>query len=121
MKIFIVAGEPSGDIHAAKLMKELKVKDSTIEFIGIGGMMMEQEGLKSIIPLEQISVVGFIEVLKKYRLFSMLLKQCKKIMLKEKVDCFIAVDYPGFNLKLSKFSKTNNIPVFYYIAPQVWA
>ncbi|MCL2039008.1 MAG: lipid-A-disaccharide synthase [Bacteroidetes bacterium] len=121
MKIFIVAGEPSGDIHAAKLMNKLKEINPNISFFGIGGKNMEQEGLKSIIPIEKISVVGFVEVIKKLLLFLKLKKQCQQIMLKENVDCFIPVDYPGFNIKLSKFAKQNNIPVFYYIAPQVWA
>ena len=121
MKIFIVAGEPSGDIHAAKLMNKLKSIKTDIQFFGIGGKNMEQEGLKSIIPMEQISVVGFVEVIKKIKLFLNLKKQCQKIMLEKNVDCFIPIDYPGFNIKLAKFSKQNNIPVFYYIAPQIWA
>jgi len=121
MKIFIVAGEPSGDIHAAKLMNKLKAINPDIKFLGIGGKQMEHQGLKSIISVEKISVVGFIEVIKRIKLFLDLKKQCQKIMLDEKVNCFIPVDYPGFNIKLAKFSKQNNIPVFYYIAPQVWA
>jgi lipid-A-disaccharide synthase len=121
MKIFIIAGEPSGDIHASKLMNELKSIIPDIEFFGIGGKNMEKEGLKSIIPIEKISVVGFIEVVKRIKLFLNLKKRCQKIMLSEKVDCFIPVDYPGFNIKLAKFAKRNNIPVFYYIAPQFWA
>ena len=121
MKIFIVAGEPSGDIHAAKLMNKLKSINPNIKFFGIGGKNMEQEGLKSIIPIEKISVVGFIEVIKRIKLFLYLEKQCQKIMLNENVDCFIPIDYPGFNFKIAKFAKQNNIPVFYYIAPQLWA
>ena len=119
MKIFISAGEPSGDMHASILMKQLKSLHSDIQFVGIGGKLMEQEGLVSIIPLEQISVVGFFEVVKRLFLFLKLERQCQHIMLEEKIDCFIAIDYPGFNIKLSKFAKKHNIPVFYYIAPQV--
>ena len=118
MKIFISAGEPSGDMHAAALMKQLKLLYSDIHFFGIGGKLMEKEGLISIIPLEQISVVGFYEVIKRLFLFLKLERQCKKVMIEENVDCFIAIDYPGFNLKLSKFAKKQNIPVYYYIAPQ---
>jgi len=119
MKIFIVAGEPSGDMHGAALMKQLKSLDSTLQFIGIGGKQMQTQGLDSIVPLEQISVVGFFEVVKRLPMFLKLEKQCQKIMIEEEIDCLIPIDYPGLNIKLSKFAKNNNIPVFYYIAPQV--
>jgi lipid-A-disaccharide synthase len=119
MKVFIFVGEPSGDMHAAALMRDMKNKKNDIQFLGVGGEQMAKEGLNSIIPIEQISVVGFAEVVKRIYLFLKLKKQCQKIMLQEKVDCFIAVDYPGFNIKLATFAKKNNIPVYYYIAPQL--
>jgi len=119
-KIFISVGDPSGDIHAARLMK--KINDSIdAEFLGIGGKLMEEQGLNSITSLKDISVVGFWEVAKKYRFFKRLLEQSKDILHKENIDLFLPVDYPGFNLRLSAFSKKNNIPVVYYIAPQLWA
>ena len=121
MKVFIFAGEPSGDLHASKLMQSLKEYNTDIKFFGVGGSLMEAQGLMSLIPLEQIAVVGFSEVLKRYGLFRRLLRRCKEVMIKEKVDCFIAVDYPGFNLRLASFAKKSGIPVYYYIAPQVWA
>jgi lipid-A-disaccharide synthase len=66
-------------------------------------------------------VIGFVEVLKKMLLFLKLKKKCEKILSKQKIDCFIPIDYPGFNFKLAKFAVSKNIPVFYYIAPQLWA
>ncbi len=120
-KFFIVAGDPSGDIHSAKLMKELKLLIPNAEFVGIGGPNMEAEGLKSIVPINLISVVGFWEVAKKYNFFSNLLKTCKNILKSDNFKAFIAVDYPGFNMKLGQFAKSINIPVIYYIAPQLWA
>ncbi len=119
--IFISAGDPSGDIHAARLMKELKKIIPDIEFIGIGGYRMQTEGLQSIIPIQEISVVGFWEVLKKINIFRNLMSNCKNIFTNKKVDLFLPVDYPGFNIKLAKFAKSKNIPVAYYIAPQLWA
>ena len=121
LKIFIVAGEPSGDIHAAFLIKKLKELNPNIEFFGIGGKKMQEQGFKSIVPLEEVAVIGFIEVFKKIKFFLNLKKQCEKIIISEKIDCFIPIDYPGFNLKLAKFATSKNIPVYYYIAPQLWA
>jgi len=119
--VFILAGDPSGDIHAARLMSEMKGIIPDVEFIGIGGDMMQAEGLKSIVPISDISVVGFWEVLKKINLFRNLMSNCKDILLNQKVDLFLPVDYPGFNIKLAKYAKSQNIPVAYYIAPQLWA
>lgn len=119
-KIFICAGDPSGDIHAARLMKKIN-ENINVDFFGIGGNEMENQGLKSIVSIKDISVVGFWEVAKKYNYFKNLLKKCEEIMMENQVDLFLPVDYPGFNLRLSKFAKSNEIPVVYYIAPQLWA
>ncbi len=120
-KFFIVAGDPSGDIHSAKLMKEIKLLMPDAEFVGIGGSLMEAEGLKSIVPISMISVVGFWEVAKKYSFFTKLLEQCKNLIKSNNFKAFIAVDYPGFNMKLAQFAKSIKTPVVYYIAPQLWA
>ena len=122
LKIFISAGDPSGDIHAARLMKKLKDKTgNNCTFIGIGGSKMKEEGLESLADIKEISVVGFWEVAKKYKFFSALLKRSKKLMKDNKTDIFIPVDYPGFNIKLASYARSINIPVAYYIAPQLWA
>jgi len=121
LKLFISAGDPSGDFHAAKLIRELKKLSNDIEFIGIGGSQMQKEGFKSIVPIEDISVVGFWEVAKKYSFFKNLLDKSYNIIKNEKVDAFIPIDYPGFNLRLANKVKKSNIKVIYYIAPQLWA
>lgn len=122
MNIFISAGESSGDMHAARLMQELKaVFREEIHFFGIGGINMQKEGLTSLVDLRNISVVGFLEVAKKAGLFLNLFKLCKQVICNNKIDLFIPVDYPGFNLKLAKYCKSQKIPVFYYIVPQLWA
>ncbi len=120
-KIFISAGDPSGDVHSARLMAELKKLEPSLEFTGLGGPAMLAEGLKSIAKLEDISVVGFWEVAKKYFFFSDLLNKCKNILKSGEIEAFIPVDYPGFNIRLAAFAKKTGLPVIYYIAPQLWA
>jgi lipid-A-disaccharide synthase len=120
-RIYIIAGDTSGDLHASKLMKELKKLDSSVQFFGIGGEKMIQQGLSSFVSMNEISVVGFWEVAKKYSFFRNLLEKVKEEILRLKVDLFIAVDYPGFNSRIASFVKTIGIPVVWYIAPQLWA
>jgi lipid-A-disaccharide synthase len=120
-RYFIVAGEPSGDMHGARLINSMKRINPNIEFVGIGGPAMAMEGLDSIVPMEKISVVGMWEVAKRIIFFRNLLSECRKILTQTKFDAFIPIDFPGFNLKLSEFAHKINIPVIYYIAPQLWA
>lgn len=120
-KIFILAGDPSGDIHAARLMRELKIRIPDAKFIGIGGKYMIEEGLNSIIDINKIAVVGLWEVAKKLFFFKNLLKKCEFILKNENIDLFLPVDYPGFNIRLAEHAKKSNIKVVYYIAPQLWA
>lgn len=122
-KIFISAGDTSGDIHAAKLINKMKELDPEISFFGIGGTEMEKTGFfKSIIPLKEISVVGFYEVAKKIQLFRKLMKDSLDLIKNENIDVVIPVDYPGFNIELAKrLKKSSNKKVIYYIAPQLWA
>lgn len=121
VNIFITAGEPSGDKHASRLMKAIKKIIPDCRFIGFGGPEMESQGLQSLIPMSEISVVGFLEVAKKYSLFTKLMKQCKEKLKNEKPDIYIPVDYPGFNIRLASHAKSLGIKVVYYIAPQLWA
>lgn len=121
IRVFISAGEPSGDLHAAKLMKELKVLFGDVQFFGLGGAKMTEQGLRPIVPMSDISVVGFWEVARKYSFFRKLLQTCADILISEKIDLFIPVDYPGFNMILAGRAKSAGIRVAYYIAPQLWA
>jgi lipid-A-disaccharide synthase len=121
MRYFIVAGEPSGDLHSAKLMSAIKLLDPSAEFFGIGGSKMEEVGLQSIVPMQQMSVVGFWEVAKRYSFFKGVLNDCAQLMKKVQADVFLPVDYPGFNQRLAGSAKKNQIPVVWYIAPQLWA
>jgi len=121
LRFFIVVGDPSGDRYGASLMKSMKEQHPECSFDGIGGPLMEKEGLKSIIPLETMSVVGFWEVIKRYSVLNDVLQRSKALLTTQRYDAFIPIDYPGFNLRLASFAKSIGTPVFYYIAPQLWA
>ena len=122
MNIFILAGEPSGDEYGAKLMQNLMAQESNVNFIGIGGPLMQQQGLKSIVPLEKMSVMGFFEIIKTLPFFLKLEKNILKLIAKKKPDKIILIDYPGLNLRLApKIKSLINTQIFYYISPQIWA
>lgn len=119
--IFIVAGESSGDIHASKLIKEIKELKPDLKFVGIGGNKMIDAGLVNLFPLENISVVGFFEVLKNIKEIRKAFQICKEYLETKKIELVILVDFPGFNIKIAQYAKGLGIPVCYYIAPQMWA
>lgn len=121
MKLMILAGEVSGDIHAGKLVKELKEDLSNAEFIGIGGPMMETAGVRLFYHLKDLAVLGIAEVIKKYGHFRRIFKDLTRILETERPDALILVDYPGFNVRFAKVAKKKGIPVIYYISPQIWA
>ncbi len=120
-KILIIAGDTSGDIHAAMVMRKLLDIRPNIEFVGIGGEKMEEVGMEKVIDLSGISVVGFWEVLKNIHKFLQLKSMIKSIIERGDINLFIPVDYPGFNMTIAKLCKENNIKVLWYIAPQLWA
>ncbi len=119
-KILIIAGEPSGDLHGANLIKSLK-KEKRLEFFGIGGDNLKKEGVEIVAEIEKIAVVGFFEVIFKLPYLYYILKKVIKKIKKEKPSLAILIDYPGFNFILMKKLYKMNIPVVYYICPQVWA
>ena len=123
LKYFIIAGESSGDLHGSLLMKHMQELDPNVQFEGIGGNLMLSQGLKSFVDIKKMNVMGFVEVLKKYSFFKSVLNQAfEKINLGE-FDGIILIDYPGFNLRLAKKIKRAfpNLPIHYYISPQIWA
>lgn len=118
---FIVAGDPSGDAHAALLMKELKIIFPDALFTGIGGPYMLAEGLNSLVHFDSMNIVGFWEVIKHYPFLKKALNLCEKEISKGRYDAFIGIDYPGFNMRLGASAKQKGIPSICYIAPQLWA
>ena len=122
VKIAIVAGEKSGDELGGPLMESLKTQFEDISFIGIGGEKMQFQGLSSLFPIENISVMGIIEPLLKIKELLRLRKDLKRFILKEKPDIFIGIDSPDFNLPLSKFlKKKKGLKTIQYVSPSVWA
>lgn len=121
LKLMLVAGEASGDKAASSLIKEIKEQHSNLDIIGIAGNNCIQEGLTSIYSLNKISVMGFFEVIKSFKNIYEAMAICKHKLREYKPHYLILVDYPGFNLKLARYAKKLNIPVFYYISPKVWA
>ena len=121
-RIFIIAGEQSGDNHGSSLIKSIKEFDSSIDFVGIGGEKMISVGLKTIENIKKLSVMGFIEVIKHLPFFKKLMNRVLETINTMKPDHIILIDYPGFNLRLAKQVKLKfNIPITYYISPQIWA
>jgi lipid-A-disaccharide synthase len=120
-KILIVAGEASSDLHAANLVKEIKSLLPSIEFFGLGGAKMARQGVKLSANIVDLAVVGFVEVLKNIKKFKYLFDQLLQEIDKLNPCLAILIDYPGFNLRLAAELKKRNIPVVYYISPQVWA
>ncbi|HOS58253.1 MAG TPA: lipid-A-disaccharide synthase [Bacteroidales bacterium] len=121
MKYYIVAGEPSGDLHASFLMKEIKNNDKDADFRCWGGDLMEQNGGEIVKHYKELAFMGFVEVLLNLKTILNNLVICKTDILLYQPDVVILVDYPGFNLKIAKFAKENNFKVVYYISPQIWA
>ena len=120
-KILVVAGEASGDLHGAGLLKELKKINPDLDFFGMGGDKMKNEGLKILYHINQVSFMGLFEILSHLSFLRRVFKDMTKQIDSNKPDLAILIDYSGFNLRLAKKLKQKNIPIVYYISPQVWA
>ena len=120
-KIFIIAGEVSGDLHGANLIKEINALSRNIEFIGWGGDRMEKEGMAILKHVRTLSFMGFLEVLLNLKTIIRNIKDCKNQIIASQPAALILIDFPGFNLRIAKWAKKHNIPVIYYISPQIWA
>ena len=121
MKYYIIAGEASGDLHAANLIAEIKKKDAKAEFRAWGGDLMRKQGVTMVKHYRHTAFMGFVEVAVNLRKVLGNIKECKADLLKYQPDVVILVDYPGFNLRIAKFAHRKNLKVCYYISPQVWA
>ncbi len=117
----LVAGEASGDQHAANLFLELKNHIPDISGFGMGGKKMAKAGIDVRFDSSNIAVIGVIEVLKHYREIKTALKLMQQLLVSEKPDLLVCVDYKEFNYKLAAFAKQQGIKVLFYVSPQVWA
>lgn len=120
-KIMIVAGEASGDLHGSGLVREMFKMQPDLEIFGVGGDKMQQQGVRLLYHINEMSVLGFWDVLKRFAFFRKVYQQLVSVMDELQPDLLILIDYPGMNLKLARAAKKRGIKVFYYIAPQVWA
>ena len=121
MKYYIIAGEASGDLHGANLMKALREKDSQAEMRIWGGDLMEKAGGFLVKHYQDLAFMGFVEVLLNIRTIFRNIRFCKTDIQQFQPDALILIDYPGFNLRIAKWAKAQGLKVFYYISPQLWA
>ncbi len=119
--ILMVAGEHSGDLLGAPLMRELNNANPEFHFFGVGGPEMISCGFESIEDIENLSVIGFSQILFKYRFLKKLLNRIVDEAVSRETKYAILIDYPGFNLRLAKALKERGVKVFFYVSPQIWA
>ncbi len=121
-KLYVIAGEASGDLHSSNLMKALLEENSSIEFRYWGGDKMAAVEPKGLVKhIKELAFMGFLEVLLNLRTILKNISFCKKDIEGFAPDALVLVDYPGFNLRIAEWAKSKGIKVYYYISPQVWA
>lgn len=121
MKYYLIAGEASGDLHAANLMKALKKKDTEADFRFWGGDLMQKVGGNMVKHYRDLAFMGFVEVLFNLRTIFKNIATCKKDIVAFDPDVIIFVDYPGFNFRIMKWARKHGYKTHYYISPQIWA
>ncbi len=121
MKYYLIAGEASGDLHAANLMKALKTEDKNAEFRFWGGDLMQAQGGTLVKHYRDLAFMGFVEVLLNISTIFKNIKICKKDIARYKPDVIIFIDYPGFNFRIAKWARKEGYKTHYYISPQIWA
>jgi lipid-A-disaccharide synthase len=121
MKYYIIAGEASGDLHGSNLIKQIKLKDAAANIKCWGGDLMQSSGATLVKHYRDLAFMGFAEVIKNLPTIFKNISFCKKDILEFQPDVLVLIDYPGFNLRIAKWAKQQNIKIAYYISPQVWA
>lgn len=120
-RVVIIAGEASGDAHGAKVARELRAQEPDIELYGMGSEHMHEAGVKLAVDCKDMAVIGVTAVLAKLPVYFKALNDAKKMLRLLKPDLVILIDFPDFNMLLAKYAKKLNIPVLYYVSPQIWA
>lgn len=121
MRIMIIAGEASGELHGAGVVAALKARRPEIDILGIGGDRMEKAGCELVYHIERFSVMGLTEVLRHLPFVRRALRRLDGLLESRRPDLLVLIDYPDFNLRLARKARSRGIPVLYYISPQVWA
>jgi len=121
MKLYIIAGEPSGDLHGKNLLQEMQAIKPDIECRGVGGDGLAALGVQLVRHIRDTNFMGFVQVVKNLGTIRKLFKDVEADILDFKPDAIVLIDYPGFNLRIAKFCRKHGIKVLYYISPQVWA
>jgi lipid-A-disaccharide synthase len=121
MRVLFIAGEASGDMHGAGVVRELRKLLPAVETFGVGGDMMAAEGMRIVRHVRDVSFMGFVEVLRNLGTIHALEADLRAALEPVPPDAAVLIDYPGFNLRFAKVLKLRRVPVLYYISPQVWA
>jgi lipid-A-disaccharide synthase len=119
--ILIVAGEASGDLHGAALVREIKKLDPTVSVQGIGGKRLAEAGVDILVPSSELAVVGLTEVFSKLSKIYQARRDMRRLLKLTRPDLLILIDFPDFNISLARTAKHFNVPVLYYVSPQLWA
>ncbi|MEO8066082.1 MAG: lipid-A-disaccharide synthase [Flavobacteriales bacterium] len=120
-RLYVIAGEASGDLHGANFLKALRAKDPTIEVRAWGGDRMQAEGAHIVKHYRELAFMGFAEVVMNLRTILRNISVCKEDIAEWKPDALVLIDYPGFNLRIAEWAHEQGIKVLYYISPQIWA
>ncbi|MGD9873108.1 MAG: lipid-A-disaccharide synthase [Kiritimatiellia bacterium] len=119
--LLVIAGEVSGDMHAARVVRELQKRDPSMKFWGAGGSGLRECGMEILYDVKDMAVMGLAEVLRRYGFFKQTFAHLLDEAVQRKPDAVLLVDYPGFNLRFAEQAKKAGLKVIYYICPQVWA
>jgi lipid-A-disaccharide synthase len=121
MRLYLIAGEASGDLHGANLLKALFAQAPNLSCRVWGGDLMQNTGATLVKHYRELAFMGFVEVAKNLRTILKNIAFCKRDILDFQPDALVLIDYPGFNLRIARWAKEQGIPVVYYISPQLWA
>jgi len=120
-RLFLVAGEASGDVLGGRLIPALRARDPDLQLAGIGGPRMAEQGVPSLFPIRELALMGLLEVLPSIRRLARRLDEAEAAVIRFRPDALVTIDSPGFTLRLAARIKPLGIPVVHYVAPQIWA
>ncbi len=122
-KYFLIAGETSGDLHASRLIKQIRINNEDASFEGLGGDMMLQQGCRLHVHIREMAFMGIVDVLRHSKQIRNNFRIAKKALLDARPQVLILIDYPSFNLRMAEFCKKNlpKTKIVYYIPPKIWA